>query len=209
MATATIEKIKMTDIPPAEARSRELSPEVLGRFHEGDLDALAAVFDRYAGPVTAVVRRVIRNEAQAEDAVQETFMKAWRSAASYDPQRPLGSWLFTIAHRTAIDVVRREGRPTRSDHDELTEQVAVDLAVDGPGFEATWEAWEVRVALDQLPEDERMVMQLSHYNGLSHPQIAMHLGIPTGTVKSRSFRAHRRLVGLLEHIVAEVPGGER
>ena len=67
-------------------------------------------------------------------------------------------------------------------------------------LEATWEAWQVRLALEQLPDDERQVVRLSWFDGLAHPEIADKLGVPVGTVKSRSYRAHRRLADLLAHV---------
>ena len=68
-------------------------------------------------------------------------------------------------------------------------------------FERTWEAWEVRTALAELPPDEREVVRLSHFVGMTHGEIAEHVGVPIGTVKSRSNRAHRRLAALLAHVV--------
>ena len=68
-------------------------------------------------------------------------------------------------------------------------------------FERTWEAFEVRAALDQLPGDEREVVHLAHFEGYTHSEIADKLRVPVGTVKSRSFRAHRRLAGVLSHLV--------
>ena len=67
-------------------------------------------------------------------------------------------------------------------------------------LEATWEAWQVRLALDQLPDEEREVVRLSWFDGLAHPEIADRLGVPVGTVKSRSHRAHRRLAELLAYV---------
>ena len=67
-------------------------------------------------------------------------------------------------------------------------------------LEATWEAWQVRIALDQLPDDERQVVKLAWFDGLAHAEIADKLGVPVGTVKSRSHRAHRRLADLLAHV---------
>lgn len=199
-------EVEMTETPPAALKADDrLSPAVRRRFKAGDLDALGEVYNIYAGPVHSVVRGILGPGGQADDAVQEAFMRAWRGAASFDPNRPLGPWLFTIARRTSIDLIRREGRPTRSDHDELTENVSIDL----PGIEEAWEKWEIRMALDALPEEERTVMLLSHFKGMTHPQIADHLGIPPGTVKSRSHRGHRRLAALLQHLVnsqIEEPG---
>jgi RNA polymerase sigma-70 factor (ECF subfamily) len=69
-----------------------------------------------------------------------------------------------------------------------------------PGLETAWEVFEVRAALDRLPDAERVVVQLSHLEGLTHVEIADRLGIPVGTVKSRSHRAHQRLATLLSHV---------
>ncbi len=202
MSARTSELRTATDTAPAPEPER-LSADVAGRFRNGDLGALGEVFDQFSGPVTSVVRSIIRDQAQVDDAVQETFLRAWRGAASFDPARPLGPWLFTIARRTAIDQVRREGRPNRSNHDELNG----DIPIHSPGIEQAWETWEVRSALEQLPQDEAAVMKLYHYHALTHPQIADHLGIPIGTVKSRSHRAHQRLAGLLSHMLDDGSDG--
>jgi RNA polymerase sigma-70 factor (ECF subfamily) len=69
-----------------------------------------------------------------------------------------------------------------------------------PGLETVWEVFEVREAVDQLPDEERLVVKLSHFDGYTHVEIAEQLGIPVGTVKSRSHRAHRRLLELLSHL---------
>ena len=95
----------------------------------------------------------------------------------------------------AVDIYRREAR-TRSEPVADVDDTVVPIA-----FERTWEAFEVRAALDQLPADEREVVRLAHFGGLTHSEIADELQVPVGTVKSRSFRAHRRLAGLLAHLV--------
>ena len=107
------------------------------------------------------------------------MLKAWRAAGTFDPSRDLAPWIYAIARRVAIDIHRREAgrRPTES---------ADDVAVEPLSFSRTWEAWEVRSAVDQLPADEREVVRLSHMGGLTHREIAERLGVPLGTVKSRS-----------------------
>ena len=169
---------------------------VLARFRAGDPDAIREVHAEYAGAVQAVARSIIGNDDLTNDVVQETFVKAWKAAASFDVDREIGPWLYTIARRTAIDVLRRERRPTIGGHDP-----EVEVSVDAPSFERTWEAFEVRRALDSLPREEREVAQLSHLAGLTHAEIAEQLQVPIGTIKSRSFRAHRRLAAALEHLV--------
>jgi RNA polymerase sigma-70 factor (ECF subfamily) len=102
---------------------------------------------------------------------------------------------MTIARRAALDLLRREFRPTRGGH-----AVEQDGVVEDPGIERAWNAWQVQEALGKLGEDERLIVRLSFFEDLTHTQIADRLGLPLGTVKSRSYRAHRRLAELLEHL---------
>lgn len=134
----------------------------------------------------------------AEEAVQDTFVKAWRAAPTFDPARGLAPWLYAIARRAAADIARREGRrPTTM---PLPATDVGPLAHDGPALDQAWEAWQVRTALRDLPGDERELLRLAHYVGLSQSEIADHLGLPIGTVKSRTHRAHRRLAERLAHL---------
>ncbi|MDP9494441.1 MAG: RNA polymerase sigma factor [Actinomycetota bacterium] len=169
-----------------------MDPEVLQRFRIGDESAVKAVYDRFGGPVFALSMSILRDAGLAADATQQTFIKAWRAASTYDPERSFGPWIYAIARRTAIDVYRKRARVVVSDQ--------IEVATIAPGLETVWEVFEVRSALDQLPDEERQVIKLSHFDGLTHGQIADQLGIPIGTVKSRSHRAHQRLLGLLKHL---------
>lgn len=172
-----------------------LPSDLLARFRAGDDDAVRAVFRHYGGPVQTVARSMTSDGELVAEIVQQTFVKAWRAAATFDDTRDLAPWLYTIARRTAVDVLRREMQPTRGDHEPET-----DASVTTMSFERTWEIHEVRRALDGLPPAEREVVRLSHLAGLSHPEIAERLGIPIGTVKSRSARAHARLAAALGHL---------
>jgi RNA polymerase sigma-70 factor (ECF subfamily) len=180
----------------AQRDATELSPAVLESFRRGDVAALGVVYDRYSRPVWSVALSVLHDRTLAEDATQEVFLRAWRAAGTFDPTRSMSAWLFTIARRTAIDVQRRESRPTQGGH--AGEQ---DAAVHQPGIERAYETWQVRTALDELPEDERAVVRMSHFEDMTHREIADALDIPVGTVKSRSHRAHRRLAGRLAHLL--------
>jgi RNA polymerase sigma-70 factor (ECF subfamily) len=133
--------------------------------------------------------------------VQQTFIKAWRAAKSFEGNRELAPWLYSIARHTAIDMVRSESRPTRGGHAPET-----DVGVQPETFERTWERFEVRRAIDALPEGEREVVRRSHLLGHTHEAIAEQLQIPLGTVKSRSGRAHKRLVAALAHLAANHDG---
>ncbi len=164
------------------------------RFRDGDPNSVRELFDRYGRAVFSIAYRALNDRGLAEEAVQQTFLQAWRAAGRFDPDREPGPWLYAIARRVAVDLYRRERRHDSVDRDEP------EVAVLPPSFEGLWEAWEVRAALDQLPEDERAILRATHYLGLTHEETAERLGIPVGTVKSRSFRAHRRMAGLLSHL---------
>ena len=166
--------------------------EVLERFRVGDESAVKAVYERYGGPVFALSVSVLADHGLAADATQQTFIKAWRAASTYDPDRDFGPWIYAIARRTAIDIYRKQSRSVPSDD--------LDVATLPPGLETVWEVFEVRGAVDKLPDEERLVVKLSHFDGYTHVEIAERLGIPVGTVKSRSHRAHQRLLILLAHL---------
>jgi RNA polymerase sigma-70 factor (ECF subfamily) len=164
------------------------------RFPAADDAVLRDVYERFGGAVYTVALSILGDPGRAADVVQSTFVNAWQAAGRFNPDQELAPWLYTIARRQAIDAYRRERRAHAVDAADLNDaQAAVSL-------EATWEAWQVRVALEQLPEDERQVVRLSWFDGLAHTEIADKLGVPVGTVKSRSYRAHRRLADLLAHV---------
>lgn len=167
------------------------------RFGSGDVSAMTEVYHRYSGAVTTVARSALWSEDLVADAVQQTFVKAWKARAAFDPARPIAPWLYAIARRTTIDLVRRERRRQGSPPTEAELAVLPDDLVD------VWETFEVRSALDALPPDEREVLRLHYFEGRTHAEIADALSIPIGTVKSRSHRAHGRMSELLGHLVAE------
>jgi RNA polymerase sigma factor (sigma-70 family) len=170
------------------------------RFRDGDPDAVRAVYRAYGSLVYAVAFRVLGDRSLCEEATQETFVKAWRAAASFDSSRELGPWLATIARRAAIDLHRREA--LRVTHP------LVAVATDDPVLatvNACLEVWEVRQAVSELPAAQRDIVRLQHFDGLAHEQIAQRLGVPLGTVKSRSFRAHAHLARALGHLRTNVP----
>jgi len=165
-------------------------------FQQGDHAAVRAVVRAYSGMVTSVAHQVLRDHSLAEEAAQQTFVQAWRAAATFDPERGIAPWLCTIARRVAIDLARREQRraATPLSQADPSDRSLVTLP---PSETASWEMAQVRLAVDALPPDERDVVRLQHLEGLTQMEIAERLGIALGTVKSRSFRAHRALASRL------------
>lgn len=148
----------------------------------GDRSSLEVVFKEHGGAVKGVAWRVLKDENLAEDIVQETFITFWDDPSKYNPNRgTLRTFLLTIAHRKAVDVVRsevarsrREQRPPDARHEDVEDEVSTrDLSET------------VRRALDELSEGEREAIVLAYYGGLSYVQVAERLGAPEGTVKSR------------------------
>lgn len=186
---------------PATPRTDD--PELAARFAAADPDTIRAVYERYGRLVFSVAYKVLGDVQLAEDAAQQTFVQAWRAASTYDADRPLGAWLSAIARRVAIDVYRRERRHRGT---ENIDSAAVTLISRQPSVDQISDVWEVRQALDDLPDRDRELLRLQHYEELTHSEIAAHLAIPIGTVKSRSSRAHRRLAGVLGHLRNDATG---
>jgi RNA polymerase sigma-70 factor (ECF subfamily) len=185
--------------PPSTGAGRsELPAATLKRFRERDSTALAEVYDRYHRATWSVAMSITRADHLAQEAVQDTFVRAWQAAGQYDPSRDLGPWLMTIARHATLDLVRREMRPTRGGHE--AEQ---DAVVEDPGIDPVWTAWQVQEALRRLTDDEALIIRLAFFEDLTQTQIATRLDVPVGTVKSRSHRAHRRLAELLAHLREE------
>jgi len=173
--------------------------ELLRTCADGGEHALGALYDRYGKRAYAVALRVLRDPALAEDAVQDAFLAVWRRAATYDPGRgDVSTWIFMLVHRRAVDLVRRQHRfNTRA-----AERDAPNPA-DGFDDDAALRT-DVQVALRALSSAEREVLDLAYWRGLTQSQIATTLGIPQGTVKSRTFSALAKLRNALRHTAYHV-----
>lgn len=172
--------------------------DVLARFRAGDHQALTELYSEYGGAVYTVAMSILRNRELAGDATQQTFVNAWRNASTFQSERKFAPWIYAIARNASLDLLRAEAR-----RESVSVSGDVDTPHNPPGIEAAWETFEVRLAIDQLPEKERLVVKLTHLDGHTHSQTAERLGISVGTVKSRSHRAHQRLASLLRHLVEE------
>ena len=176
-----------------------LSAQDVERFRAGDADAVRPIYAESAGSCSPSRCASSAERELAEEAAQQTFVQAWRSASSFEPGREMAPWLVTIARRAAIDIQRRERRRPHVTLDDAPAGDASLIALP-PSEEQIETVWRVREAIDALPAAERELVRLQHLDGMSHREIAERLDLPIGTVKSRSFRAHRMLAGQLGHL---------
>jgi RNA polymerase sigma-70 factor (ECF subfamily) len=172
-------------------------------FASGDPEAVRGVYQQYGRMVYSVAYKVLGDRALAEDATQQTFLQAWQAATSFDPARDPGPWLATIARRVAIDLYRKHRRHESLEDSHGLESAAPALVSPPPSAEQIFDVWEVRRALDRLPARDRELIEMQHYRELTQHEIAERLAIPVGTVKSRTYRAHQRLAGMLGHLRAK------
>src|SRR5207247_662032 len=185
--------------PPTAPRGREvvhLSDEALLSLVAGsDEDALAELYDRFGGVAYGLALRVLRDEALAQDAVQEAFLSVWRTADRFLAERARAStWILTLVHRRAVDLVRREDR-RRGEPLEDADQGSGEATDEQADLRARRRV--VQAALRQLPDDQREALELAYYGGFTQSELADRLGQPLGTIKSRMFTGLRRLRDLL------------
>jgi len=159
--------------------------------------ALGECYDQYASFVYGLVLRVVRDPKAAEDITQDVFLCLWEKPAIFDPEKgALRTWLGTLAHRRAVDHVRREEARRRRDAADLTrvtrtpdvEEMALALVT----------AERVREALAELPREQREAVELAYFDGKTYREVAVVMGIPEGTAKSRLRLALRRIANTLE-----------
>jgi RNA polymerase sigma-70 factor (ECF subfamily) len=167
--------------------------ELLASVARGDENAFLVLYDRLAPQVHGLVLRILGDTMLAEEATQDTFLKLWARARQFDAERgSLLAWLLTMARRTALDRIRLEHRrPVLSDATEP--EALLDSIPDGDSLseERRWRS--LRMVVQSLPRDQREVIELAYFQGLSQSEIAEVLGWPLGTVKSRLRGAMEKL----------------
>ena len=168
--------------------------ELLARVADGDRDAFGDLYQRYARAVLGLAIRRLGDRGRAEDAVQEAFASVWRAARSYKRDRgPVAPWLYAVARNAIADRGRARNEPPAEPFDAPSDEPGpADLA------EQSWVAYRVHRAMEGLPETERAVLELAYWSGLSQSEISDFLGIPLGTVKTRTRSGLRRLSEALE-----------
>jgi RNA polymerase sigma factor (sigma-70 family) len=200
MTTVAIPVVALPRPTPKRPMPRDhahLSDEALvALVARGDEASLGELYDRVGRVAYRLAHRVLRDDRLAEDAVQEGFLAVWRTAAAFRPERgKASSWILTLVHRRAVDLVRREERRRSEPLDDDARDAVLDVSAEQEAW-VTLERERVQGAL--LPETQREAIELAYYGGFSQSELAARLGVPLGTIKSRMFAGLTRLRELLD-----------
>jgi RNA polymerase sigma-70 factor (ECF subfamily) len=173
--------------PPSKSAAAPDSDDqrLIDTIVAGEQSGLLGLYDRYSARVHGLVTYIVGTSTAAEEVTQDTFLKVWQQAATFRAEQgTVATWLFTIARRTAIDRLRYENRRPSLSEGDGPETLWRDLPAPGSDSdEARWRA--LHFAVQALPAEQRQVIELAYYGGLSHSQIADELAWPLGTVKTR------------------------
>lgn len=185
--------------------NQEEDYQIIGKILGGDIDAFATLQKKYFKAITLLVGRMIRNQEDTKDIVQETFIRAYLNLSSFRREYSFHSWLFKIASNLCIDFMRRKRLQTISIEQPFPlsdEEMGFDIPDEGSSADTEIIRTErnklLKDALDSLPENYRKVIELRHFEEMDYKQIADTLGIPIGTVKAHLFRARKLLLELLK-----------
>jgi RNA polymerase sigma-70 factor, ECF subfamily len=186
-------------VPPTRAVAPATVSSTGGPHLAGDTVAdeagLRAAFLVHGSELLGFARRALRGSATAEDVVQETFSRAWRSRHRFDPTLgSLRTWLFAIERRAILDALSRQSR-----HETVPLADADAVAVEDR-IDAALLSWQLSTVLEHLDADHRLVIAELYFNGRTSREVSTLFGIPEGTVRSRAFYALRTLRGLLEEV---------
>jgi RNA polymerase sigma-70 factor (ECF subfamily) len=206
------ERSANTVMPPPSSTDEAL----LAAIAQGEAAALEVLYGRYSRAVYTVALTVVRDHAEAEELTQEAFLRVWLRAGSYDPVRGrAGTWLLRLTRHLAIDQVRRRRLVVVAGEPANSAARAVDCA-EASDLDIEQEVWLderrhlILTALSALPAKQREVLTHAYYGEMSHAEIAARLGVPLGTVKSRTSLGLRRLRALVgrhdEELNQRAPG---
>ena len=171
--------------------------DLVRRIRAGDTSAVDDLYERFRRPAFALARRILCDDALAEDVLQDVFLSVWRDPGAFDLARgTFSSWLMAMVHHKAVDAVRREESQRRR---QVRAEDELALSAPTTARDVEDEAWtrvvsaQVRVALGSLSPQQREALTLAYYGGYTQREVAALTGAPLGTVKTRMLAGMRRL----------------
>ena len=187
-------------------RSREEDIDLLRRLTLRDEQALLSLYHKYQRLVYSLALRVLRDEAEAQELLQEVFLHVWEKASMFDQDRgSFDSWLVTLTHHRAIDVIRTRRFKQRASEDRVDPEVLAGMSTENKILERRGltdsiendEREKVRLAMEEISKEQKQVLELAYYEGYSQSEIAEMLSIPLGTVKTRM---RQGMIKLSKHV---------
>lgn len=176
--------------------------QLMKSIRQKDPDALEILYDRYEQMVYSFAYRIVKDSMAAEEVMQELFMRIWKNAEQYDSTKgKLSTWMFTVTRNIALDQLRKNNtRPPQQSADaEEVQQLRDTGAMTEEMVEMLMAGELVREALLELSRDQQQVVDLIYYQGLTQQEVAYHVAVPLGTVKSRVRLAMKQLQKRLIH----------
>jgi RNA polymerase sigma-70 factor (ECF subfamily) len=174
----------------------------------GDQQALGRLYDRYAAALLGVAMRILRERRECEDLVHDVFLEAWQKAREFDPGRgSVRAWLFLRLRSRALDRLKAAGYARVDSLDAREVQARVEVVSVGDERGEAPDHATLRATIETLPDEQRRVLELAYFEGLSSSEIAARLGVPMGTVKSRVAAAMARLRGAFGVSRGAIGGG--
>ena len=192
---------------PAPASLKSLDDkELVRRIVDRDADAIAELFDRYSGMLTALSLRILNDPADTEEILQETFLQVWNQAGRYDPKRSsVSTWLVLIARSRSIDRLRSRQVKQRTATAAQQENPDIHTSPKGVGNVLMKERRRrLQEEMAKLPAEQRQVLELAFYGGMTQSEIAERTSIPLGTVKTRTLLAMKKLRKALREEIGEL-----
>jgi RNA polymerase sigma-70 factor (ECF subfamily) len=159
------------------------------RLKTGDQLAFAEMYDRYSGAINGVILRIVRDSEASQDVLQDTFVKVWKNIQSYDSTKgSFFTWMLNIARNASIDSLRKLKKEARTEIQNWDTAVGVEGAVH-----QNINSIGLTALLDKLPDEQRLMIEYIYFNGYTQQEVADELGMPLGTVKTRTRLAMREL----------------
>lgn len=175
---------------------KKLDAELIFKIAQGDEQAFSKLYDRFSAPLYSLILKMSNDDAEAQDALSEGFVQIWRRAATYDSERSAAfTWAVMLVRNKTIDRLRVRLRVDKV-RDLATERISPEDDIDSQSMHAPHlreRAKLVRSVVNALPEDQRIPLEMSFFDGLTHDKIAERLETPLGTVKARIRRGLQKL----------------